>query len=391
MMDLLLVLMTVQYGATYSQIDVIFQDDMSNGNNFMYSPTVQFVSDALCQNTICAKIPLTDPATYFQTKLGKISTIGYTDIVLKFDIAVTAFGTGEFSITTKLHASGPGINTPYLETIAHDTLTQNQIYYQRQYSLPSSIENIDTPAIYFSALRTSGTPFVFINNILVTGTKITQTPTKYPTTHPTTFTATPTINPTFNPTMKPTVDPTAYPTINPSVYPTLSPTMNPSVYPTIIPSILPSIMPTTTPTKTNNDGEVEENGNNHKTTSVLDNNLVTSHKNSDTFWVVMGIVFAALCICIAGFCIYIKRKIIKSRIDDTDIIGSRVNGYIMKDTNVKVKKQNLEYMNTKSETDVTESNTTNGEVLKRDINISVVSEDKGTFSSGVSCDMIIED
>eukprot|EP01084_Bolivina_argentea_P042828 78944_1 len=281
---------------------LIFYDGFDDNSHFNYPSYTTFGTEN-CVSGSCAKMLVSNPKNWLETKVGVINTMGYTNIQVTFSFLFSGWGLGNFKIYYESDVSN-NVLDELLATFDHDDVTQNQQNIVT-FDLPLSAGNNDKMGIYFSAYTTNnGSPYVYIDNIKIFGIQI---PTPLPTLPPTTGSCTtqqindcccldgtpnaymlnicesngcqyinnlcsiaapayynciatcstatsptniPTKSPTNEPFSMPTNKPTETPTNTQTVAPTNKPTTIPSRFPTHKPSSIPSNESTNKPTDT---------------------------------------------------------------------------------------------------------------------------------------------
>eukprot|EP01083_Nonionella_stella_P033704 92238_1 len=188
--------------------------------------------------------------TCFQINQGEhlyryVNTTGYNSIQIGYDIRPKGIDGGEsctFSWVIGTYLPSEGSWTLQEK---HRALSTLNILHS---SLPSGLDNVASLGIDFLADVNAATEHCLINNVLVTGIPITQSPSLFPTHNPT---LSPTNNPTRQPTRDPSLVPTWYPTLVPTLYPSKPPTLVPTLYPSIPSTMIPTRQPTRDPSSMN--------------------------------------------------------------------------------------------------------------------------------------------
>ena len=170
-----------------------------------------------------------------------ISTIGYENIRLNYDIAIDRDYDGNINDTFRVYYSCDDNYEINIKTYSGNIFPV--FILGEEILLPSLCDNVDNVTIRFQSESQFGN--AYIDNVNIYGSIIENNPTSTPTIEPTNIpTNSPSKAPTMTPTVSPSINPTGSPTFIPSGSPTNIPTKSPSTAPTMTPTVSPTKIPT---------------------------------------------------------------------------------------------------------------------------------------------------
>lgn len=150
--------------------DILFHDALLNNTSFELSDSVEITFDSLCSVHSCARIPITNPASYL--KSTSVDTTNHMDLTLQIDIAILGMTFGSFTIYTA-DSTGSVLQIVTTFNTSSMTMNQNQIYRNMTYDLDPINENRSEIILYFEALAPLfNDGAVFIDNVYILGRSI---------------------------------------------------------------------------------------------------------------------------------------------------------------------------------------------------------------------------